>query len=63
MVISIASQKGGIGNVQATLSELLDVTKVEKNDIIRAAIHRMFADFEQAGRESDLVTRLRKKDR
>ena len=30
-----------LGNAQGTLSELLDVTKVEKNDIIRAAMHRM----------------------
>ena len=34
-----------------------------KNDIIRAAIHRMFEDFAQAGEGSDLVKRLRKKYR
>ncbi len=55
-----------LGIVQGTLSEILGVTRVEKNDILRAAVHRLFEDFEdldRAGAGSDLVTRLRKKYR
>ena len=52
-----------LGSLQATLSEQLDVTKVEKNDILRAALHRVFADIAEEGMTSDLVRRLRKKNR
>lgn len=52
-----------LGLVQGTLSELLGVTKVDKNDIIRAAVHRALEEFDQAGIQSDLVARLRKKYR
>lgn len=52
-----------LGLVQGTLSELLGVTKVDKNDIIRAAMHRSLEEFDQVGIQSDLVTRLRKKYR
>jgi hypothetical protein len=52
-----------LGLVQGILSELLVVTKVDKNDIIRAAVHRTLEEFDQAGIQSDLVTRLRKKYR
>jgi len=34
-----------------------------KNDIIRAAIHRMFEDFDQTEEGSDLVRWLQKKYR
>jgi hypothetical protein len=52
-----------LGMVQGTVSELLDVTKVDKNDIIRAAVHRVFEEFDKTGSESDLVKRLRRKYR
>jgi hypothetical protein len=52
-----------LGLVQGALGELLGVTKVDKNDIIRAAMHRMLEEFDQEGIQSNLVARLRKKYR
>ena len=52
-----------LGVLQGTISEQLGVTKVDKNDIIRGALHRLFEDFDRQGMGSDVVTRLRKKYR
>jgi hypothetical protein len=52
-----------LGSLQAALSEQLGVTRVEKNDILRAGLHRVFEDFAERGVGSDLVNRLRKKYR
>jgi hypothetical protein len=52
-----------LGAVQMAISEHLGVTRIEKNDMLRAALHRLFEDFEEQGVESDLLKRLRKKYR
>ncbi len=50
-----------LGVLQGSLSEQLGVRKVDKNDIIRAALHRLYEDVDARG--SDVVVRLRKKYR
>ncbi len=52
-----------LGAVQSQLGEQLGVKKVDKNDIIRCAIHALFEEYERNGEKSELVRRLRKKYR
>ena len=49
--------------VQSQLGEQLGVKKVDKNDIIRCAIHALFEEYARNGEGSELVRRLRKKYR
>jgi hypothetical protein len=51
------------GRVQTQLGEQLDVKKVDKNDIMRCAIHAAFEEYERTGEESEIVRRLRTKYR
>lgn len=52
-----------LGVLQEDLSELLNVTRVDKNDILRAGLHRLLEDFAELKMGSDLVKRLRQKYR
>ena len=52
-----------LGAVQAQLGEQLGVKKVDKNDIIRCAIHALFEEYARNGEGSELVHRLRTKYR
>ncbi len=52
-----------LGMLQSQLEERLGVKKVDKNDIMRSAIHAALEEYERTGAESELVRRLRKKYR
>jgi hypothetical protein len=52
-----------LGHISATIGEMLDAKKVDKNDIIRCALHELFEDFARDGKGSAAVLRLRKKYR
>ena len=52
-----------LGAVQSQLGEQLGVKKVDKNDLIRCAIHALFEEYERNGEGSELVRRLRQKYR
>jgi hypothetical protein len=49
--------------LQNQLGIALDVKKVDKNDIMRCAIQRVFEEFERDGVASNVVERLKKKYR
>jgi hypothetical protein len=52
-----------LGHVSAAIGELLDVKKVDKNDIFRFALHKLFEEFARDRQGSNVISRSRKKYR